>query len=86
MRRYRRHPTTLFSSPDQRVFSSILVVFALFVAMTPPGMNICTKGGDGPNLPKIAQPVKMPAAQREEAMIVVVRRDGGIYFGSDQVT
>ena len=69
-----------------RVFSSILGVMALFVVMAPPATNICTKGRDGSNLPKIAQPVKMPAAQREEAMIVVVRRDGGIYFGSDQVT
>ena len=75
----------LVSTPAMRVFSCILVVLATFAVMAPTG-NICSKGRDGSNLPRIARAVKTPAALRDDAMIVTVRRDGRIYFGSDELT
>jgi len=38
------------------------------------------------DLPKALHPVSMPWANREDAMIVSITRDGRIYFGTDQVT
>jgi biopolymer transport protein TolR len=37
------------------------------------------------DLPKVLHPVPMPWADREDAMIVSVPRDGRVYFGVDQL-
>lgn len=38
------------------------------------------------DLPNVNHPVPLPGADREDAMIVTVTRDGRIYVGTDQVT
>jgi biopolymer transport protein ExbD/biopolymer transport protein TolR len=37
------------------------------------------------DLPKVIHPVSMPSANREDAMIVSVTRDGKVYFDTEQV-
>jgi biopolymer transport protein TolR len=41
--------------------------------------------GYGPDLPHVLHPVSMAGANREDAMVIAVMRDGAVYFGSDKV-
>src|SRR5580704_6727441 len=41
--------------------------------------------GYGPDLPHVLHPVSMARANREDAMIIAVLRDGAVYFGGDRV-
>jgi biopolymer transport protein ExbD len=41
--------------------------------------------GVGIDLPKVNHPVKMLAANREDAKVIAVMRDGQIYFGNERV-
>jgi len=38
------------------------------------------------DLPRVSHPTTMPNANREDALKVVIMRDGKVYFGSDQVS
>jgi len=62
----------------------LVIVFVLLVAvMVEKSWPI---HGRGPDLPKASHATKMPGANREDALLVGVARDGKIFFGSDQVT
>jgi biopolymer transport protein ExbD len=41
--------------------------------------------GVGPDLPHVSHAVSVSGANREDAMVVTVLRDGSIYFGTDKV-
>jgi biopolymer transport protein TolR len=41
--------------------------------------------GSGPDLPKVAHTTFMPHADRWDALLVAVARDGSVYFGTDKV-
>ena len=37
------------------------------------------------DLPRVLHPVAMPSADREDAMKVMITRDGTVYFDSEQI-
>jgi biopolymer transport protein TolR len=80
-----RRPASLFSDFNTPQFASVMsmvvfVVLIIFMTMPTP------LHGMYPNLPKVNHSVPMPWADRDDAMIVNVTRDGKVYFGPEQVT
>ena len=59
----------------------MLVLLIIFMVVTP----MLTKGKDV-NMAHVPNPTDFPAADRDDAIIVAVTRDGGIYLGNDKIT
>ena len=79
-----RRPAKLFTDFNTLQFAGVMsmVVFViLLVFMTIPPHH----HGTSVDLPRVLHPVSMPWADREDAMIVNVTRDGKVYFGVEQV-
>lgn len=82
MRPRRPQPSSIISKVDVSAFASVLVaLLALFMFLT----GTPHHGGLG-NLPKVWHSVSMPGANREDALIVVIMRDGSIYFGNGRTS
>ena len=79
-----RKPAKLFSdfnTPQFACVMSLVVFIVLTVLLTWP-----TPYHHGSvALPKVNHPASMPGADREDAMVVNVTRDGKVYFGVEQV-
>lgn len=80
-----RKPVKLFSDFNTLQFASVmglvvLVPLVVFLVWTPPFHH------GSVDLPKVLHPVSMPNADREDAMIVHVTRDGKVYFGAEHIT
>jgi biopolymer transport protein TolR len=80
-----RRPEKLFSDFNTLQFACVmsLVMFVLLMVFMVHSEPLHSGSVD---LPKVFHPVSMPWADREDAMIVNVTRDGKIYFGPEQVT
>lgn len=75
---YPRHskPSRLFCRIDVSAFASVMVfLLALFMVTTGPIHH-----RQSYDLPKVGHPIPMPRANREDALMVTVTRDGMIYF------
>jgi biopolymer transport protein ExbD len=59
----------------------MLVLLIIFMVVTP----MLTKGKDV-NMANVPHPYDLPDADRDDAIIVAVTRDGTIYLGNDKVT
>ncbi len=59
----------------------MLVLLIIFMVITP-----MLQKGQSVNLVKTDNPVAMPDADKEDALLVAITHDGQIYFGSDKVT
>ena len=59
----------------------MLVLLIIFMVVTP----MLHKGIDV-DMAKVDNPAPMQDADKEDALIVAVKRDGAVFFGSDQVT
>jgi biopolymer transport protein TolR len=59
----------------------MLVLLIIFMVVTP-----MLQKGQSVELAKVNNPESMPDADKEDAMIVAVMRDGKVYFGRDQIT
>jgi biopolymer transport protein TolR len=72
---------------DITTFSSVLAVvfLTLFIIEMLVSPLARTHHGVGIDLPKVNHPVKMSAANREDAMVIAVMRDGQIFFGNERV-
>jgi biopolymer transport protein ExbD/biopolymer transport protein TolR len=86
LRTWRNSPR-LFSDFNTLAFASVMgmVLFVLLLLFMPISFV------DLPiqatvDLPKVSHPVSMAAADREDAMLVAVARDGKVYLGGDQIT
>jgi biopolymer transport protein ExbD len=71
----------LFCNIDASPLAAVLFVL-LVVTMIG---ESAPRYGYGPELPHIGHAVSMPGALREDAMVIVVMRDGSVYFGADKV-
>lgn len=83
MRTFRTSPK-LFSDFNTLQFASVMgmVVFVMLLVF----MTVPTDGhGNSVDLAYVSHPVSMPGANREDAMLVTVTRDGKVYFGTDRV-
>jgi biopolymer transport protein TolR len=58
----------------------VFVVLLIFMTMTPMIQHTVSAA-----LPKVLHPIPMPGADREDAMMLMITRDGKVYFGSDQI-
>lgn len=65
-------------TPMVDVMLVLLIIFMVITPMLQKGVSV--------DLAKTDSPIKMPEADKEDAMIVAVMRDGQIYFNSDKVT
>ncbi len=58
----------------------MLVLLIIFMVITP-----MLQKGQAVELAKTTNPIQMPDADKEDALIVAVNRDGKIFFGTDPV-
>jgi len=58
----------------------MLVLLIIFMVITP-----MLQRGQSVDLAKTNNPIQMPDADKEDALIVAVMRDGRVYFGAQQV-
>ncbi len=65
-------------TPMVDVMLVLLIIFMVITQMLQKGVSV--------DLAKTDNPVKMPEADKEDALIVAIMRDGKIYFNSDAVT
>jgi biopolymer transport protein TolR len=65
-------------TPMVDVMLVLLVIFMVITPMLQHGVNV--------NMAQVNNPEAMPDADKEDALLVVVMQDGGIYFGTDKVS
>jgi biopolymer transport protein ExbD/biopolymer transport protein TolR len=64
-------------TPMVDVMLVLLIIFMVITPMLQKGVSV--------DLAKVNNPEQMPDADKEDALIVAVMRDGKIFFGNDQV-
>ena len=85
MHTLRRSPK-LICSINMTAFLAIQVVLLfLMMADTQPHGRFSHGGGVDVDRPKVAHPVAMLGAQRDDATIVAIKRDGQVFVNTDQV-
>lgn len=80
-----RKPAGLIRSTQLNTLApamALLAAIAVMVGMTVPQPHI----GVSANLPKVERAISMPHAMREDAMIVMIMRNGDMFFGNDRVS
>src|SRR4051794_1477211 len=77
----RRRSNRLISNIDAIGFASVMLA-VLFVLMVPFMITGPSHGGHDVDLAKVCHPIPMPGAKREDAIIIVVARDGVIYLSN----
>src|SRR3954465_4957997 len=65
-------------TPMVDVMLVLLIIFMVITPMLQKGVSV--------DLVKTNNPVQMPDADKEDALLVAVTRDGKIFFGTDQTT
>ena len=70
---------------DMTAFSCVMFVL-FFMVMVLRATELNSHNGGGADLPKVVHPVEMRHARREDAVIITIMRDGGIFFGNDRTT
>src|SRR5271169_6720356 len=65
-------------TPMVDVMLVLLIIFMVITPMLQKGVSV--------DMAKVNNPVPMPDADKEDALLVSVMRDGKIYFGTDVVT
>lgn len=80
-----RRPARLFSDFNTFQFAGVMgmVVFVVLLVFMTDSSHY--HHGSSVDLPKVLHPVPLPNADREDAMIVNITRDGKVYFGVDHV-
>jgi biopolymer transport protein TolR len=64
-------------TPMVDVMLVLLIIFMVITPMLQKGVSV--------DLAKVNNPSQMPDADKEDALIVAVMRDGKIFFGNDQI-
>jgi biopolymer transport protein TolR len=65
-------------TPMEDVMLVLLIIFMVITPMLQKGVSV--------DLAKVNSPEAMPDADKEDALIVAVMRDGKIFFGNDPIT
>ena len=69
--------STINVTPMVDVMLVLLIIFMVITPMLQKGVSV--------DLAKTNNPVQMPDADKEDALLVAIKRDGTIFFGSDKV-
>jgi biopolymer transport protein ExbD/biopolymer transport protein TolR len=64
-------------TPMVDVMLVLLIIFMVITPMLQKGVSV--------DLAKVNNPAQMPDADKEDALLVAIMRDGKVYFGSDQI-
>ena len=64
-------------TPMVDVMLVLLIIFMVVTPMLQKGISV--------DMPKVNNPEQMPDADKEDALLVSITRDGKVYFGSDQI-
>jgi biopolymer transport protein TolR len=64
-------------TPMVDVMLVLLIIFMVITPMLQKGVSV--------DLAKVNNPEQMPDADKEDALIVAIMRDGSVYFGSDKL-
>jgi biopolymer transport protein TolR len=64
-------------TPMVDVMLVLLIIFMVITPMLQKGVSV--------DLAKVNNPEQMPDADKEDALIVAVMRDGKVYFGNDKI-
>jgi biopolymer transport protein ExbD/biopolymer transport protein TolR len=64
-------------TPMVDVMLVLLIIFMVVTPMLQKGVSV--------DLAKVNNPEQMPDADKEDALVVAVMRDGKVYFGNDQI-
>ena len=64
-------------TPMVDVMLVLLIIFMVITPMLQKGVSV--------DLAKTNNPVQMPDADKEDALLVAITRDGKVFFGTDQV-
>jgi biopolymer transport protein TolR len=65
-------------TPMVDVMLVLLIIFMVVTPMLQKGVSV--------DMAKVNNPEQMPDADKEDALLVSVTRDGQVYFGSDQIS
>jgi biopolymer transport protein ExbD/biopolymer transport protein TolR len=65
-------------TPMVDVMLVLLIIFMVITPMLQKGVSV--------DLAKVNNPEAMPDADKEDALIVAIMRDGKVYFGRDQIS
>lgn len=65
-------------TPMVDVMLVLLIIFMVVTPMLQKGVSV--------DMAKVNNPEQMPDADKEDALLVSVTRDGHVYFGSDQIS
>ena len=65
-------------TPMVDVMLVLLIIFMVITPMLQTGVSV--------DLAKTNNPVQMPDADKEDALLVAVTRDGKVFFGTDQIS
>jgi biopolymer transport protein TolR len=63
-------------TPMVDVMLVLLIIFMVITPMITPGSI---------SLPKASNPLEMPEADKQDALLVAVNRDGKVFFGNDMI-
>ncbi|HUK25708.1 MAG TPA: ExbD/TolR family protein [Terriglobales bacterium] len=64
-------------TPMVDVMLVLLIIFMVITPMLQKGVSV--------DLAKVNNPTQMPDADKEDALIVAIMRDGKVYFGNDRI-
>ena len=70
--------STINVTPMVDVMLVLLIIFMVITPMLQKGVSV--------ELATTNNPVQMPDADKEDALIVAITRDGKVFFGSDQIS
>ncbi len=88
MRQKRSNSANLICRIDVTAFAGVM--FALVAMFLIPATTVVDSprgtAGAAADLAKVAHPVAMREANREDALLIAVQRDGRIWFGTETVT
>ena len=70
--------STINVTPMVDVMLVLLIIFMVITPMLQKGVSV--------DLAKTNNPVQMPDADKEDALLVAVQRDGAVFFGSERIS
>jgi biopolymer transport protein ExbD len=69
--------STINVTPMVDVMLVLLIIFMVITPMLQKGVSV--------DLAKTNNPVQMPDADKEDALVVAIQRDGTVFFGADKI-
>lgn len=79
----RHRSNGLICNIDVTAFAGVMLVL-VYLFMSP--YPVCSSGRPAVDFPKVSSPVPMRAADREDAIVIGIERDGKVFFRTDRTS